>query len=111
MSNGTPAYLSYEGLQFTTMDEQRTEIRPEEQRPGVYLHSYCGGEYAGLRLLPRGEPIDPATLARRVRLTPARPVIHTSPASAEGLVGVDRRGSGPSVGGLRRRPRRPAPSA
>ena len=87
-SDGTPGYLSYEGLQFTTMDEQRTEIRPEEQRPGVYLHTYCSGEYVGFDFYPEAQPVDPWALARNVRITPAAPVIQTSPAAADGLVGV-----------------------
>lgn len=89
MSDGTPAYLSYESLKFTTMEEQRTEIRPEEQRPGVYLHSYCGDEYLGFDFYPEAEPVDPEMLARSVRLTPANPAIVTSPPEADGLVGVD----------------------
>jgi hypothetical protein len=88
MSDGTPAYLSYKGLQWTTMDEQRTDIRPEEQRPGVYLHTYCGGEWLGFGFYPEAEPIDPYALARQVVIRPPVPVIHTSPAAGDHLVDV-----------------------
>lgn len=89
MSDGTPAYLSFEPLKWTTMEDQRTEIRPEEQRPGVYLHRYCGGEWVDFDFYPEGDPVDPEALARNVRITPASPVLVTSPPEAEGLVGID----------------------
>jgi hypothetical protein len=90
-SDGTPDYLSYEGLKHTTMEQQRTDIRPEEQRPGVYLHIYCGDERIGFDFFPdeEVEAIDPETLARSVRLTPPNPAIVTSPSETEGLVGID----------------------
>src|SRR5690606_37793678 len=61
-SDGTPDFLTYQGLQHTTIEEQRTEIRPEEQRPGVYLHTYCGDEWLGFDFYPEeeGQPtLDP----------------------------------------------------
>jgi hypothetical protein len=88
LSDGTPAYLRYDGLQFTTMEEQRTEIRPEEQRPGVYLHIYCGDEWQDFRFFPDQTPVDPRVLAEAVRITPPTPVIHTSPAPGDHLVDV-----------------------
>jgi hypothetical protein len=88
MSDGTPAYLRYEGLQFTTMEEQRTEIRPEEQRPGVYLHIYCGDEWQDFRFFAEGTPVDPQTLAESVRIAPPTPVVRTSPAAGDHLVEV-----------------------
>jgi hypothetical protein len=90
MSDGTPGYLHYQGLQFTTMEEQRTEIRPEEQRPGVYLHVYCNDEYVDFQFFPDGTPvvIDPFALARRVTIRPPAPVLHTSPDPGDQLVGL-----------------------
>lgn len=88
-SDGTPDYLRYEGLKYTTMEEQRTEIRPEEQRPGQYLHVYCGEEYIDFVFVPEGQQVDPTTLARTVTIRPAAPVIHTSPAAGDHLVGVE----------------------
>lgn len=88
-SDGTPDYLRYEGLQWTTMEEQRTEIRPEEQRPGVYRHIYCGDEWLDFRFFPDAEPLDPTTLARSVTITPSAPVLVTSPAPGNHLVGVE----------------------
>lgn len=91
-SDGTRDYLRYEGLQFTTMQEQREEIRPEEQRPGVYLHEYCGDEYVGFDFYPDEEgaaPVDPARLARSVTITPPAPVLATSPGAGDHLVGVE----------------------
>jgi hypothetical protein len=89
-SDGTPGYLRYEGLQYTTMEEQRTEIRPEEQRPGVYLHIYCNDEYIGFDFFPEGQAVqvDPWSLARRVTIRPPAPVIHTSPDAGDQLVGL-----------------------
>ena len=88
MSDGTPAYLSYKGLMVTTMEEQRTDIRPEEQRPGVYLHTYCGGEWVGFGFYPEEQPIDPEALARQVVIRPPVPVIHTSPPAGDHLVDI-----------------------
>jgi hypothetical protein len=90
--DGSRDYLRYEGLQFTTMEEQRTEIRPEEQRPGVYLHVYCGNEYVGFRFypdVPAGVAVDPRTLADSVTIRPPVPDIRTSPDAAHHLVGVE----------------------
>lgn len=89
MSDGTPAYLSYEGLLVTTMEEQRTVIRPEEQRPGRYLHVSCGGEYVGFQFVADAEPVDPWVLARTVNLVPPVPVLRTSPAAGDHFVDVD----------------------
>jgi hypothetical protein len=91
-SDGTRDYLRYEGLQHTTMHEQRTEIRPEEQRPGVYLHIYCGDEYLDFQFFPDGPApvvVDPRTLADRVQITPPDPAIRTNPAVGDHLVGVE----------------------
>ena len=88
-SDGTPDYLRYEGLQYTTMHEQRTEIRPEEQRPGEYRHVYCGDERIGFFFFPDGEPVDPRFLAETVSITPPAPVLRTSPAAAEHLVDIE----------------------
>jgi hypothetical protein len=88
-SDGTPAYLRYEGLQFTTMEEQRTVIRPEEQRPGRYLHVFCGDEYVDFIFVPDTQPIDPTSLARSVRITPPAPVLRTSPATENHLVNIE----------------------
>lgn len=86
MSDGTPAYIHYEGLQYTTMDEQRNEIRPEEQRPGVYLHRYCGTEWLDFGFYPDAEPVDPVVLAQSVRITPAEPTVRTNPDAGRHLV-------------------------
>jgi hypothetical protein len=91
-SDGTRDYLRYEGLQHTTMHEQRTEIRPEEQRPGVYLHIYCGDEYLDFQFFadaPDPVVVDPRTLADRVQITPPDPAIRTNPAAGDHLVGVE----------------------
>ena len=91
-SDGTRDYLHYEGLQYTTMEDQYTEIRPEEQRPGVYLHVYCGDEYVDFQFFPDGPPvpqIDPRTLAESVTITPDAPGIRTSPVAGQHLVNLD----------------------
>jgi hypothetical protein len=90
-SDGTRDYYWYEGLLFTTMEEQRTEIRPEEQRPGVYLHIHCGDEYVGFEFFPDGEaaPVDPVALAESVRITPPAPVVVTNPEAGDHLVEVE----------------------
>jgi len=89
-SDGTPGYLRYEGLQYTTMEEQRTEIRPEEQRPGVYLHIYCNDEYLDFAFFPDNEPVvDPRQLASTVVLPVPSPQIMTSPAPGDHLVGME----------------------
>ncbi len=88
-SDGTPDYLRYEGLQYTTLEEQRTEIRPEEQRPGEYRHVYCGDERVGFFFFPDGEPVDPRFLAETVTITPSAPVLRTSPAAADHLVDIE----------------------
>jgi hypothetical protein len=90
MSDGTPGYLHYQGLQYTTMEEQRTEIRPEEQRPGVYLHIYCNDEYLDFAFFPDNEPrVDPRQLASTVVLPVPSPQIMTSPAPGDHLVGME----------------------
>jgi hypothetical protein len=88
-SDGTPDYLRYEGLQYTTMEEQRTEIRPEEQRPGEYRHVYCGDERVGFFFFPDGEPVDPRFLAETVTITPSAPVLRSSPSAADHLVDIE----------------------
>lgn len=88
-SDGTRDYLRYEGLQWTTMEEQRTEIRPEEQRPGTYQHVYCGDEYVGFYFFPEGESVDPRFLAETVTITPSAPVLGTSPDPGNHLVNVE----------------------
>jgi hypothetical protein len=88
-SDGTPDYLRYKGLQYTTMEEQRTEIRPEEQRPGAYRHVYCGNERVGFFFFPDGEPVDPRFLAETVTITPSAPVLRTSPAATNHLVDIE----------------------
>jgi hypothetical protein len=90
-SDGTRDFYWYEGLLYTTMEEQRTEIRPEEQRPGVYLHIHCGDEYVGFQFFPDGEqaPVDPVALARSVSITPPAPVLVTNPAAGDHLVEVE----------------------
>jgi hypothetical protein len=90
-SDGTPDYYWYEGLLYTTMEEQRTEIRPEEQRAGVYLHIHCGDEYVGFEFFPDDEPapVDPVALARSVSITPPNPVVVTNPAAGDHLVEVE----------------------
>jgi hypothetical protein len=90
-SDGTRDYYWYEGLLFTTMEEQRTEIRPKEQRPGEYLHIHCGDEYVGFEFFPDGEaaPVDPVALAESVRITPPAPVVVTNPEAGDHLVEVE----------------------
>ncbi|HEX6165496.1 MAG TPA: hypothetical protein VFZ30_01835 [Acidimicrobiales bacterium] len=90
-SDGTRDYYWYEGLLYTTMEEQRTEIRPEEQRPGVYLHIHCGDEYVGFEFFPDGEPapVDPVALARSVSITPPAPLLVTNPGAGDHLVEVE----------------------
>jgi hypothetical protein len=87
--DGPPDYLRYEPLQYTTMQEQRTEIRPDEQRPGQYLHVYCGDSRIGFYFFPDDEPVDPRFLAETVTITPPAPVLRTSPAAAEHLVDIE----------------------
>lgn len=90
MSDGTPGYLRYEGLQYTTMEEQRTEIRPDEQRPGVYLHIYCNDEYLDFAFFPDNEPrVDPRQLASTVVVPVPTPEISTSPEPGDHLVGME----------------------
>ena len=87
--DGTRDYLRYKGLMYTTMEQQRTVIRPEEQRPGEYLHVYCGDERIGFYFFPEDEPVDPRYLADTVRITPPDPVLVTSPAATEQLVDIE----------------------
>lgn len=92
-SDGTRDYYRYVGLQHTTMEQQREDIRPEEQRPGFYAHVYCGDERLDFRFFPEDEEggvtIDPVTLARSVTITPPAPAIVTSPDAGNHLVGIE----------------------
>jgi hypothetical protein len=88
-SDGTRDYYRYEGLQFTTEEEQRTTIRPDEQRPGDYFHVYCGDEYVDFLFFADGQPVDPTMLARSVTITPPAPQLGTSPAAGDHLVGIE----------------------
>ncbi|MGH9186461.1 MAG: hypothetical protein ACRD0U_11695 [Acidimicrobiales bacterium] len=66
-SDGTPGFIHYGDLLVTTQQEQRTEIRPEEQRPGRWAHRYCSGEWVDFVFLPEEVVIvDPAVLAASV---------------------------------------------
>jgi hypothetical protein len=90
--DGVRDYLRYEGLQWTTMEEQRTEIRPDEQRPGVYLHIWCGPDYVDFQFFPEapGVPqVDPRQLAETVTIRPPAPDVRTSPGPEQHLVGVE----------------------
>ncbi len=69
----------YEPLKFTTQEEQRTSIRPEEQRPGSWGWLACDDGTEDFRFFPESQPVDPATLARSVTITPAVPAVRTSP--------------------------------
>jgi hypothetical protein len=88
-SDGTPAYLRYGPRLFSTMDEQRTLYHPEEQRPGEWLHLYCGDEWLDFVFLPEAQQVDPTTLARSVTITPAAPVLRTSPGAEDHLVNIE----------------------
>lgn len=90
--DGTRGYLRYEGLKYTTMKEQREVIRPEEQRPGVYLHVYCDDEWQRFDCFPEVPPaaqIDPVSLAESVRIVPKAPVLRTNPATGRHLVNLE----------------------
>jgi hypothetical protein len=88
-SDGTPDYLRYGPRLFSTMQEQRTTYHPEEQRPGEWLHLYCGGEWLDFVFLPEEQQVDPTTLARSVTISPAAPVLRTSPGTEDHLVNVE----------------------
>jgi hypothetical protein len=88
-SDGTPDYLRYGPRLFSTMEEQRTLYHPEEQRPGEWLHLYCGDEWLDFVFLPEAQQVDPTTLARSVTITPAAPVLRTSPGAEDHLVNVE----------------------
>ena len=88
-SDGTPDYLRYGPRLFSTMDEQRTLYHPDEQRPGEWLHLYCGDEWLDFVFLLEEQQVDPTTLARSVTVTPSAPVLRTSPAVSDHLVNVD----------------------
>ncbi len=62
-SDGTPDYLRYGPRLFSTMEEQRTLYHPDEQRPGEWLHLYCGDEWLDFVFLPEEQQVDPTTLA------------------------------------------------
>jgi hypothetical protein len=88
-SDGTPDYLRYGPRLFSTMEEQRTLYHPDEQRPGEWLHLYCGGEWLDFVFLPEEQQVDPTTLARSVTIRPAAPVLRTSPGTEDHLVNVE----------------------
>jgi hypothetical protein len=88
-SDGTPDYLRYGPRLFSTMEEQRTTYHPEEQRPGEWLHLYCGGEWLDFVFLPEEQQVDPTTLARSVTITPSAPVLRTNPAVSDHLVNIE----------------------
>jgi len=88
-SAGTPDYLRYGPRLFSTMEEQRTLYHPDEQRPGEWLHLYCGSEWLDFVFLPEEQQVDPTTLARSVTITPAAPVLRTSPGTEDHLVNVE----------------------
>jgi hypothetical protein len=88
-SDGTPDYLRYGPRLFSTMHEQRTKYHPQEQRPGEWLHLYCGDEWLDFVFLPEAQQVDPTTLARSVTITPAAPVLRTSPGIEDHLVNVE----------------------
>jgi hypothetical protein len=88
-SDGTPDYLRYGPRLFSTMEEQRTLYHPDEQRPGEWLHLYCGGEWVDFVFLPEEQQVDPTTLARSVTITPAAPVLRTSPGTEDHLVNIE----------------------
>ncbi len=88
-SDGTSDYLRYGPRLFSTMEEQRTLYHPDEQRPGEWLHLYCGDEWLEFVFLPEVQQVDPTTLARSVTITPAAPVLRTSPGTEDHLVNVE----------------------
>jgi hypothetical protein len=88
-SDGARDYLRYGPRLFSTMEEQRTLYHPEEQRPGEWLHLYCGDEWLDFVFLPTEQQVDPTTLARSVTITPAAPVLRTSPGIDDHLVNVE----------------------
>ena len=91
-SDGTPDYLRFGPRLFSTMEEQRSTYHPDEQRPGEWLHLYCGDEWLDFVFIPDGEEepvVDPRTLAETVRITPPDPVLVTSPAATEQLVDIE----------------------
>lgn len=88
-SDGTSDYLRYGPRLFSTMEEQRTVYHPQEQRPGEWLHLYCGDEWLDFVFLPEQQQVDPTTLARSVMITPPAPVLRTSPTTEDHLVNVE----------------------
>jgi hypothetical protein len=88
-SDGTSDYLRYGPRLFSTMEEQRTIYHPDEQRPGEWLHLYCGDEWLDFVFLPEAQQVDPTTLARSVTITPSAPVLRTSPGTEDHLVNVE----------------------
>lgn len=88
-SDGTPDYLRYGPRLFSTMEEQRTLYHPDEQRPGEWLHLYCGAEWLDFVFLPEEQQVDPTTLARSVTIRPAAPVLRTSPGTEDHLVNLE----------------------
>jgi hypothetical protein len=88
-SDGTPDYLRYGPRLFSTMEDQRTKYHPQEQRPGEWLHLYCGDEWLDFVFLPEAQPVDPVALARSVRITPPAARLATSPGPGDHLVGVE----------------------
>jgi hypothetical protein len=88
-SDGTRDYLRYGPRLFSTMQEQRTLYHPDEQRPGEWLHLYCGDQWLDFVFLPEAQQVDPTTLARSVTIRPAAPVLRTSPGTEDHLVNVE----------------------
>jgi hypothetical protein len=88
-SDGTRDYLRYGPRLFSTMEEQRTLYHPGEQRPGEWLHLYCGDQWLDFVFLAAAQQVDPTTLARSVTITPAAPVLRTSPGTEDHLVNVE----------------------
>jgi hypothetical protein len=88
-SDGTRDYLRYGPRLFSTMEEQRTLYHPDEQRPGEWLHLYCGDQWLDFVFLPEVQQVDPTTLARSVTIRPAAPVLRTSPGAGDHLVNVE----------------------
>jgi hypothetical protein len=78
----------YTDLKYTTQEEQRTEIRPEEQRPGAWGWLTCSNGSETFQFFPE-EAFDPEMLARSVVITPEIPELRTNPEIVDGhLVGL-----------------------
>jgi hypothetical protein len=80
----------YEEPRYTTQEDQREEIRPEETRPGVWGWLVCDDGTEQFIFFPDEAPIDPTVLARSVNLTPPAPDLRTNPdADATSLVNLE----------------------